>query len=98
MYLKDDNWKGGWSLDIHTTKSTLLPGGGFDNEYYDNIVGTMEVKTLNRTNSRADNYIITYNEVYPKTVSSVEFNHSTQNATLRVNVEMAYSYWTTNQL
>ena len=72
--------------------------GGFDNEYYDNIVGTMEVKTLNRTNSRADNYIITYNEVYPKTVSSVEFNHSTQNATLRVNVEMAYSYWTTNQL
>ena len=69
--------------------------GGFDNEYYDNIVGTMEVKTLNRTNSDTNNYIITYNEVYPKTVSSVEFNHSTQNATLRVNVEMAYSYWTT---
>ena len=72
--------------------------GGFDNEYYDNIIGTMEVKTLNRTNTDTDNYIITYNEVYPKTVSSVEFNHSTQNATLRVNVEMAYSYWTTNQL
>ena len=73
-------------------------GGGFDNEYYDKIIGTMEVKTLNRTNSDTDNYIITYNEVYPKTVSSVEFNHSTQNATLRVNVEMAYSYWTTNRL
>ena len=58
----------------------------------------MEVKTLNRTNSDTDNYIITYNEVYPKTVSSVEFNHSTQNAILRINVEMAYSYWTTNQL
>ena len=72
--------------------------GGFDNEYYDKIIGTMEVKTLNRTNTDTDNYIITYNEVYPKTVSSVEFNHSTQNATLRVNVEMAYSYWTTNQL
>ena len=72
--------------------------GGFDNEYYDNIVGTMEVKTLNRTNTDTDNYIITYNEVYPKTVSSVEFNHSTQNAILRVNVEMAYSYWTTNRL
>ena len=71
---------------------------GFDNEYYDNIVGTMIVKTLNRTNTDTNNYIITYNEVYPKTVSSVEFNHSTQNATLRVNVEMAYSYWTTNQL
>ncbi len=71
---------------------------GFDNEYYDNIIGTMEVKTLNRTNSDTNNYTITYNEVYPKTVSSVEFNHSTQNATLRVNVEMAYSYWTTNQL
>ena len=72
--------------------------GGFDNEYYDNIIGTMEVKTLNRTNTDMNNYIITYNEVYPKTVSSVEFNHSTQNAILRINVEMAYSYWTTNQL
>ena len=33
QFLKDDNWKGGWSLDKHTIKSTLLPGGKFDTEY-----------------------------------------------------------------
>ena len=71
---------------------------GFDNEYYDNIIGTMKVKTLDRTLSTANSYEITYNEVYPKTVNSIEMNHSTQNATVRLGVEMAYSYWTTNRL
>ena len=33
QFLKDDNWKAGWSLDEHTIRSTLLPGGGFNNEY-----------------------------------------------------------------
>ena len=71
---------------------------GFDNEYYDNIIGTMKVKTLDRTLSATNTYEITYNEVYPKTVNSIEMNHSTQNATVRLGVEMAYSYWTTNRL
>ena len=71
---------------------------GFDNEYYDNIIGTMKVKTLDRTLSTANSYEITYNEVYQKTVNSIEMNHSTQNATVRLGVEMAYSYWTTNRL
>ena len=71
---------------------------GFDNEYYDNIIGTMKVKTLDRTLSTNNSYEITYNEVYPKTVNSIEMNHSTQNATVRLGVEMAYSYWTTNRL
>ena len=71
---------------------------GFDNEYYDNIIGTMKVKTLDRTLSTTNSYEITYNEVYPKTVNSIEMNHSTQNATVRLGVEMAYSYWTTNRL
>ena len=71
---------------------------GFDNEYYDSIIGTMKVKTLDRTLSTTNSYEITYNEVYPKTVNSIEMNHSTQNATVRLGVEMAYSYWTTNRL
>ena len=71
---------------------------GFDNEYYDAIIGTMKVKTLDRTLSTNNSYEITYNEVYPKTVNSIEMNHSTQNATVRLGVEMAYSYWTTNRL
>jgi len=71
---------------------------GFDNAYYDSIIGTMKVKTLDRTLSATNTYEITYNEVYPKTVNSIEMNHSTQNATVRLGVEMAYSYWTTNRL
>jgi len=71
---------------------------GFDNAYYDDIKGTMKVRTLDRTMSATNTYEITYNEVYPKTVNSIEMNHSTQNATVRLGVEMAYSYWTTNRL
>ena len=33
IFLKDENWKGGWSLDEHTTESRLLPDGSFDNKY-----------------------------------------------------------------
>ena len=64
----------------------------------DCIKGTMKVRTLDRTMSTTNTYEITYNEVYPKTVNSIEMNHSTQNATVRLGVEMAYSYWTTNRL
>ena len=38
---------------------------GFDNAYYDSIIGTMKVKTLDRTLSATNSYEITYNEVYP---------------------------------
>ena len=50
MYLNDDNWKAGWSLDIHTTKSTPLPGGGFNNEYTE--IGKLmhEIKYQNAKN------------------------------------------------
>ena len=50
MYLNDDNWKAGWSLDIHTIKSTPLPGGGFDNEYTE--IGKLmhEIKYQNAKN------------------------------------------------
>ena len=79
--------------------SLIVPqSNGFDNAYYDSIIGTMKVKTLDRTLSATNTYEITYNEVYPKTVNSIEMNHSTQNATVRLGVEMAYSYWTTNRL
>ena len=71
---------------------------GFDNAYYDCIIGTMKVNTLDKNLSSNDTYRITYHEVYPKTVNSIEMNHSTQNTTVRLGVEMAYSYWTTNRL
>ena len=39
-----------------------------------------------------------YHEVYPKTVTAVELNHGTTNATLRVTAEIQYAFWTTNSV
>jgi hypothetical protein len=39
-----------------------------------------------------------YHEVYPKTVTAVELNHGTTNATLRVTAEIQYAFWTTNSI
>ena len=39
-----------------------------------------------------------YHEVYPKTVTAVELNHGTTNATLRVTAEMQYAFWTTSDI
>ena len=35
-----------------------------------------------------------YQECYPKTISAVELNHNTTNATARLTVEIQYSWWT----
>ena len=39
-----------------------------------------------------------YHEVYPKTVTAVELNHGTTNATLRVTAEIQYAFWTTSDI
>ena len=36
--------------------------------------------------------------MYPKTVTAVELNHGTTNATLRVTTEIAYAFWTTSDI
>ena len=41
---------------------------------------------------------ITYKEVYPKSVQSVQLNHSTQNTVLRVNAEMQYAFFETDDI
>ena len=40
---------------------------------------------------------VEYHEVYPKSVQSVQLNHSSQNATLRVAAEFQYAYWLTKE-
>ena len=37
-------------------------------------------------------------ECFPKAVQAIEMNHSTQNATLRMSIEMAYAYWETDDI
>ena len=68
---------------------------GFHVEYYDNYVGEMDVYVLDRSGKKRT-YHMHYHEVYPKTVTAVELNHGTTNATLRVTAEIQYAYWSTN--
>ena len=57
----------------------------------------MDVFVLDRS-GKERTYHMLYHEVYPKTVTAVELNHGTTNATLRVTAEIQYAFWTTNSV
>ena len=63
---------------------------GFHVEYYDKYIGEMDVYVLDRSGKKRT-YHMHYHEVYPKTVTAVELNHGTTNATLRVTAEIQYA-------
>ena len=71
--------------------------GNFHVAYYDDYVGHLDVYVLDRSGKHRT-YHMHYHEVYPKTVTAVELNHGTTNATLRVTAEMQYAFWTTNSI
>ena len=75
---------------VNTTK-------GFDVAYYDDYVGHLDVYVLDRSGKKRT-YHMHYHEVYPKTVTAVEMNHGTTNASMRVTAEIQYAYWTTNTI
>ena len=67
----------------------------FDVGYYkDYASGKMRVTTYDSSGT-AEKYWIEYQEVWPKSVQSVNMSHATQNNTLRVIAEFSYAYWTT---
>jgi hypothetical protein len=65
----------------------------WDSGYYDDYIGTMSVKAIGRDGETVIHHT-QYEECYPKSVAAIELNHSTQNSTVRLTVEMAYAYWT----
>ena len=67
-------------------------GKGFDVGYYKDYTGTITVYLLD-SDGNTVKYTQTYMEAYPKTVNSIELNHSTTNAVARVTVEFQYAYW-----
>ena len=75
---------------VNTTK-------GFDVAYYDDYVGHLDVYVLDRSGKKRT-YHMHYHEVYPKTVTAVELNHGTTNASLRVTAEIQYAYWSTSDI
>ena len=70
---------------------------GFHVAYYDDYVGHLDVYVLDRSGKNRT-YHMHYHEVYPKTVTAVEMNHGTTNATMRVTAEIQYAFWTTNSI
>jgi len=69
---------------------------GFDVAYYDTYAKpcSLRVTTL-KPNGIDEAFSITYREVYPKSVQSIQLNHSTQNTVLRVNAEIQYAFFET---
>jgi len=71
--------------------------GNFHVAYYDDYVGHLDVYVLDRSGKHRT-YHMHYHEVYPKTVTAVEMNHGTTNATMRVTAEIQYAYWSTSDI
>jgi hypothetical protein len=67
-------------------------GKGFDVAYYKDYTGTITIHLLD-SDGETEKYTQTYMEAYPKTVNSIELNHSTTNAVARVTAEFQYAYW-----
>ncbi len=71
--------------------------GGFNVAYYNDYIGELDIYVLDRS-GKVRTYHMHYHEIYPKTVTAVELNHGTTNATLRVTAEIQYAFWTTNTI
>ena len=69
---------------------------GFDVAYYQDYIGEMQVNALDVTGRKA--FYMTYRECWPKTVAAIELNQGTQNAAVKMTVEMTYAYWETTDI
>ena len=85
-----DKWN---NVIVDATRTT----GAFNVAYYDDYVGEMNVAVLDRHGGTI-RYQINYHKIWPKTVTSIDLNHATQNATMRVTAEMTYENWSTNSV
>tara|TARA_A100001201_G_scaffold6173_1_gene10305 strand:+ start:45 stop:629 length:585 start_codon:yes stop_codon:yes gene_type:complete len=72
---------------------------GFDVAYYDTYAKNCSLKVTSLAQDGVtENFSIVYKEVYPKSVQSIQLNHSTQNTVLRVNAEMQYAFFETDDI
>ena len=95
-FLCTDNMDEKRILDKWNDKCVSV-NGGFNVEYYNNYIGELDVFVLDRS-GKERTYHMHYHEVYPKTVTAVELNHGTTNATLRVTAEIQYAFWSTSDI
>lgn len=72
---------------------------GYDVAYYDDYAKKCElVVTSLKPNGTEKAFTVKYKEVYPKSIQSIQLNHSTQNTVLRVNAEFQYAYFETDDI
>ena len=83
-------------LDVWNNKCVSVTNG-FQVAYYNDYIGELDVYVLDRSGKHRT-YHMHSHEVYPKTVTAVEMNHGTTNATLRVTAEIQYAFWTTSDI
>ena len=95
-FICTDNMNEKRILDVWNNKCVSTTKG-FDVAYYDDYVGHLDVYVLDRSGKKRT-YHMHYHEVYPKTVTAVELNHGTTNASLRVTAEIQYAYWSTSDI
>lgn len=74
----------------------VSPLNGSDVAYLDDIKGTITVYSMNRYAERND-FRITYYEVFPKTIQSIDLNHSSTNQISKLTVAFSYSYYETTR-
>ena len=95
-FICTDNMNEKRILDVWNNKCVDTTGN-FHVAYYNDYIGHLDVYVLDRSGKHRT-YHMHYHEVYPKTVTAVELNHGTTNATLRVTAEIQYAFWTTNSI
>ena len=72
---------------------------GYDVAYYNDYAKNCElIVTSLKPNGIGKAFTVKYKEVYPKSVQSIQLNHSTQNTVLRVNAEFQYAYFETDDI
>jgi len=66
-------------------------------KYYDDYVGKMQIFQLGSLDGEGDRDVPTYGieaiEVYPQTLSAVEYNYGSSNQLVKINVGFAYKQW-----
>tara|TARA_B100001250_G_scaffold398535_1_gene406878 strand:+ start:526 stop:1494 length:969 start_codon:yes stop_codon:yes gene_type:complete len=65
--------------------------------YYDDYVGKMHIYQLGSMDGESNRDVPTYGieavEVYPATISAVEYNYASSNQLVKINVAFAYKQW-----
>ena len=66
-------------------------------KYYDDYTGKMQIYQLGSLDGEGDRDVPTYGveaiEVFPQTLSAVEYNYSSSNQLVKINVGFAYKQW-----